>query len=386
MRSSGDDAFMSERWDVVVVGAGPAGATAALAALHRRPDARVLLLDRADFPRDKPCGDGIAPHAVDVLRALGASDPTAGYRPVSTLHLVGPQGGAVARTMQRPTHVVPREVLDARIVDAAVAAGAVLRRHTVRQVEVVGDEVVVDDAYVAGAVVGADGVNGVVRRSLGIEGNPPHAMGVALRAYAETPPAHADRQYMIMSGKGWPAYAWSFPIGDGRSNVGYGLVLDAENVSRARLEDELRRLLPEVGELAGARAHRLPFTTARPRQPDGRVVLAGDAASLVNPFTGEGITYAVRSGSVAGIAALQGAGAGRVVRTVLRRRLGAHFRSTGLVARLGRSASVVDAGIRAAADDQSMFDELVDVGLADGLLSPRSLARTAGHAVTRLAR
>jgi flavin-dependent dehydrogenase len=188
---------------------------------------------------------------------------------------------------------------------------------------------------------------------------------------------------MIMSGTGWPAYAWSFPIGDGSANVGYGMVLEAGTASRSRLEAELYRLLPGLGEIRNARAHRLPLSTARPRQPDGRVVLAGDAASLINPFTGEGIFYAVRSGSVAGIAALRGAAAGRIVRTTLQRRLGAHFRATGMVALLGRSQSVVDAGIRAAGRDQMIFDDLVEVGLAEGRLTAAALARTAGQLVRR---
>ena len=370
---------MGEVWDVAVVGAGPAGAAAAVGALHRRPDARVLLLDRSDFPRDKSCGDGIAPHVVDVVRALGAPDPTEGFAPVHRLHLVGPRGASVARTMRRPTKVVPRTVFDARLVSAAVAAGAVLRRHTVRALDVRNDLVVLDGEIVARAVVGADGVNGTVRRSLGLAPNPPCAMAVALRAYAPTPAGHEDEQYMIMSGSGWPAYAWSFPIGDGTANVGYGMVLEGGDVSRTRLEHELHRLLPELSELRDARAHRLPLSTARPRQPDGRVVLAGDAASLINPFTGEGIYYAVRSGSTAGIAALRGAAAGRIVRTTLQRRLGAHLRGTSVAALLGRSPVVVDAGIRAAARDQAIFDDLVEVGLADGRLTTRALARTARH-------
>ena len=366
-------------WDVAIVGAGPAGSAAALGALYRRPDARILLLDRSTFPRDKSCGDGIAPHVVDVVRALGAPDPTDGFAPVHRLHLVGPCGAAVARTMRRPTKVVPRVVFDARLVSAAVAAGAVLRRHSVRSLEVRGDRVVLDGAIAARAVVGADGVNGVVRRSLGLPPNPPGAMAVALRAYARTPAGHEDEQYMIMSGIGWPAYAWSFPIGDGTANVGYGMVLGGAAASRSRLEAELYRLLPGLGEIRDACAHRLPLSTARPRQPDGRVVLAGDAASLINPFTGEGIYYAVRSGSVAGIAALQGADAGRVVRATLRRRLGAHLRGTSTIALLGRSPAVVDAGIRAAARDQMIFDDLVEVGLAEGRLTTRALARTAWH-------
>ncbi|GAB7051471.1 hypothetical protein JCM9534A_65970 [Catenuloplanes indicus JCM 9534] len=81
---------MTARFDVVVVGAGPAGAAAALAA--RRAGADVLLVDRADFPRDKPCGDGITAHALDVLRDLGVPDPAAGFAPVPALRLRSPQG------------------------------------------------------------------------------------------------------------------------------------------------------------------------------------------------------------------------------------------------------------------------------------------------------
>ena len=108
-------------WDLVVVGAGPAGSAAALGALRADPALRVLLLDRADFPRDKSCGDGIAPHAVDVLREVGAGDVVDGWAPLRRLEISrgDPRDGhAVAGRMARPTWVVPRAVLDARLVDA----------------------------------------------------------------------------------------------------------------------------------------------------------------------------------------------------------------------------------------------------------------------------
>ena len=117
------------------MGAGPAGATAALGALRADPTLRVLLLDRADFPRDKSCGDGIAPHVLDELAVLGVHDVTDGWAPVRTLELTRGASG-VSRDMARPAWVVPREVFDARLVEHAVAAGAVLRRHRVRSVEV----------------------------------------------------------------------------------------------------------------------------------------------------------------------------------------------------------------------------------------------------------
>src|SRR4051812_41469402 len=101
----------SDIWDVLVVGAGPAGSSAALAALREQPDARVLLLDRSDFPRDKSCGDGVAPHVLDVLRSLGADDAVQamehGHPAIETLELsLGAQG--VIRRMRRPALVIPR--------------------------------------------------------------------------------------------------------------------------------------------------------------------------------------------------------------------------------------------------------------------------------------
>lgn len=124
-------------YDLVVAGAGPAGAAAAIAA--RRAGADVLLLDRAGFPRDKPCGDGIAAEAVAVLESLGVTGVTDGYPAIDRLRLVGPDGAAVARQLPRPAHTVPRLVFDERLVRAAVAAGAELRRHAVRRVSDRGD-------------------------------------------------------------------------------------------------------------------------------------------------------------------------------------------------------------------------------------------------------
>src|SRR5258707_5651774 len=131
-----------DQFDVVVIGAGPAGPAAALAA--RRAGASVLLLDKAAFPRDKPCGDGIAPHALDVVRELGVTGLEDGFAPVPSLRLVGPGGGAVARRHARPTYTIPRLVFDNRLVQAAIAAGVILRRHAVRRVEERAEHLVVD--------------------------------------------------------------------------------------------------------------------------------------------------------------------------------------------------------------------------------------------------
>jgi flavin-dependent dehydrogenase len=181
-------------------------------------------------------------------------------------------------------------------------------------------------------------------------------------------------QVVTTTAQRWPAYAWSFPLGDGRANVGYGELVSAR-VTRAGLIAGLHRLLPGV-EPVELRAHRLPLSTGRPRLPGGRVLLAGDAQSLINPLTGEGIFYAVLSGALAGAAAAHGAQAGQVNRRLLRRRLGGHLRSSGAASQLSRWPVLMDAAVRAAAEDQRVFEDVVALGLADGRLTARTLAAT----------
>ena len=121
---------------------------------------------------------------------------------------------------------------------------------------------------------------------------------------------------------------------------------------------------------AALRAHHLPLSTHRPIPGRGRVLLAGDALSLINPFTGEGIFYAILSGALAGTAAARaGLGAARVYTEALRRRLGRHLRHSRVASVLGERTWVVDAAVRAAQADQHVFDAIIEVGLGDGLLN-----------------
>lgn len=387
-------------WDVMIVGSGPAGSAAALGARRAWPQARVALLDRADFPRDKSCGDGVAPHVLDVLARLGVTGILDDWPAVHKLRLGFPGGPEIAGTMRRPAYIVPRTVLDARLRAVALDRGAEPLRHRVRAVDVRDDRVVLDGELEARVVVAADGAHSRVRSAIGADPASPR-QAIAVRAYAPVGGLPPDEQLIVFARQaGFPAYAWSFPVGDGRVNVGYGEFLPpggrTVTPTRAALLERMHSLLPGLAEPTAVRGHHLPLSTAGVRQPDGRVLLAGDALSLVNPITGEGIHTAVLTGALAGIAAARaaraeagasvvgdlaagpdvdpaaGLDAGRQYRLGLRGAFGRHTRDVNLLSRFARPRAVA-AGVRGAAGDRAVFDDLVEMGLADGPLTPRVL-------------
>jgi geranylgeranyl reductase family protein len=355
---------MSDSWDLVVVGAGPAGASAALAALHADASMKMLLLDRSDFPRDKSCGDGIAPHCFEALASIGVTGVEDGWTPLTGLELARGEE-SVARPMARPVYVIPRQVFDARLVERAVDRGAVFRRQRITAVDQLPD---------AGVVVGADGAHSVVRGHLGL---PYGRRALAIRGYAPTPPARRGTQVIRYGDRRQPAYAWAFDRGDGLSNVGYGELLPAdgeEPPSRALLLDQLEQLLPGY-DGTDWKGHHLPLSGWRWEQPDGRLLLVGDAAGLINPMTGEGIYYAIATGISAGRAAVAArrtaADPGALHRRAVRSTLGRHLKHTWVASRLAEHPAIVDGGIRVARKDPRVFDELVELGLGDGRISGR---------------
>jgi geranylgeranyl reductase family protein len=291
-----------ENFDAIVVGAGPAGSAAAYRLASA--GASVLLLDRERFPRDKPCGGGLTGRAVDQLPF--SVDPVV-EDVVSRFELrFGYGRKSFERVSTHPlVRMTQRRRLDAFLVERAADAGAEFR-DGVRVEELSKDGIVRGEGLRATAtvVIGADGVNGVIARSIGLTGA--HEHGVALEgnaADAEVDKKRFRGRAVVELGSVPGGYGWVFPKGD-HVNFGVG----GWESEGPRLRDHLRRLCAahgiDVACLSSVRGFRLPMRRAGAGAALGRAALVGDAAGLVDPLSGDGIFEAFLSARLAAAASL----------------------------------------------------------------------------------
>jgi geranylgeranyl reductase family protein len=343
----------------VVVGAGPAGIGAALEA--QRLGKRPLVVDKATFPRDKTCGDGLTTGALRLLDAFGLdvrSLPS--YEPVHETVLVTPQGDDLRLPLPRGDHVglhaavVRRVELDAALVDLARDRGIELLEGvdvTGARSEGARAEVALGDGSTIAAswVVAADGHWSPVRRMLreqAGEGVEP-ALGTwhAFRQYFSG--VDDRRLWVVFDADLLPGYAWVFPVAGGGANVGFGLLrggpAPTDGKSLARIWEGLadrpgvRRALGPHAQPEGRRqAWPIPADYSRERLVYGRFLFAGDAANVVDPMTGEGIAQALETGALAARAiATQGAGnVASNYRDAVDRALGSDLRFAALLQRV----------------------------------------------------
>lgn len=308
---------MDERYDAIVVGAGPGGAAAALTLA--RSGARVALLDRAPFPRDKICGDLLGTWAIGLLRRLRI-DP-ARFAPWPSLRgatLYTPNGRTVGATVARGRGDATRfGRLDALLVDEACRAGATLLRvratgllrdaaGTVCGIRGAGPEG--ERELRAPLTIGADGWTSIVARGLGIAHGARRERGLAARLYVSGARGLAGRMHFFVMGPG-QGYGWVFPLPAGGANVGLGLVADEPGAGQlgALLDRFLRDpaspahpLLAGATPTGPARSWPLAFGWRGTPLSGAGVLLVGDAGSLVSPLSGSGIHSALASGISAG--------------------------------------------------------------------------------------
>jgi geranylgeranyl reductase family protein len=288
-----------EKFDVLVVGAGPAGAATAL---HlARAGAHVLLVDKARFPRDKPCGGGLTGRALrhvpcDVEQVVEHVVRTmvvrAGYR--STVARES-DGLLIAMTQRRR--------LDLHLAEQAAVAGAEFRPETaLSEIELDAGSVSVrigSARVTASFLVGADGANGVVARATGLgEGI---VRGVALEGnvtWEELDRRRYDGSAWVELGVVPGGYGWVFPKGD-HANLGVGGWISEGPHLRKHLDRLAHEHGVDAGVLADVRGHRLPMRELGARAARGRVLLVGDAAGLVDPLSGDGMYEAFVSARLA---------------------------------------------------------------------------------------
>ena len=308
-----------QRTEIAVIGAGPAGAIAAqrLAAAG----VRVTLFEQATFPRDKTCGDAVTRLGLDALARTGLEAWSSSFKAITALRFTAPDDQVLDVSLPADTdgaacRIIPRITLDARLAQATVDAGAVLREGTrVRRVEIDESEArvyVPGGAVQAELVILAEGSNAALTRRLGLLREACDL--IAVRQYLSGDsdpdgPVEFHFQPAIL-----PGYVWMFPEGDGRINIGAGTytrrvrhravdlnaILAAFRAQHPVTAERLAQTEPD----GPPKGHLLHTHLGGTRTHSARVLVAGDAAGLVSPLTGEGIAAGMWSGEIAATHAL----------------------------------------------------------------------------------
>ncbi len=309
-------------YDVVVVGGGPAGAVMSWALAGR--GVRVLVLDRARFPREKVCGDFVEPRGLRLFQTMGCLGDLEATGPLAITHVNLFLNGASAYRehipfyadqpdLPRHGYIVPREELDHRILAAATRAGAEVREGShVSTVARHGTTMTVsfrngstDETVRAPIVVGADGTHSVVARAFDLLVDDPRYIAVSQRAYVDGIDTKHGEAAFVFDRDLFPGYGWMFPMANGRANVGVGILAETRDRYRISVPALFATFLKKLQRLhEGCRTMRLASKPiggivktygGRGRNYFDGGILIGDAGSFVDPMTGEGITPAAES-------------------------------------------------------------------------------------------
>ncbi|MBW3649019.1 MAG: geranylgeranyl reductase family protein [Actinobacteria bacterium] len=319
---------MTAHPDVLVVGGGPSGASCAYWLAEHGHD--VLVVEKKRYPREKTCGDGLTPRAVRQLEDMGLGETLAGHHRFDGLRSI-----AFGRTLELrwPEHpdfpsygyVITRHDLDELVAERAVKAGATLWQESEALAPLIEGGVVqgasvkrkaeggrVEDVR-ARYVVVADGANSRFGRALGTSRNRQYPLGMAIRGYYSSPrhdepwiESHLDIR--DKAGNVLPGYGWIFPVGDGRVNVGIGLLSTFnqwKSVNTSHLMESFVDYAPASWGLSPETScgpptgGRLPMALSVGPHAGQTYLVTGDAGGAINPFNGEGIAYAYETGRLA---------------------------------------------------------------------------------------
>jgi geranylgeranyl reductase family protein len=309
----------TKEFDVIICGAGPAGTTCALALADS--GLSVAVVEKSSFPRDKTCGDAVAAYVpkvlatIDPLLTRSLEDFTAKVN-VNTCRLVAPNQKAFDLRFTQTGFISRRMDWDNFLFENAVAKPNTkfFLNHTINDVTIAHDGVTVmagDAVFKGRLVIGCDGAHSVLNRKItGTRPDPDHHCG-AVRAYYSNVSGIADHTFEIHLVKDiLPGYFWIFPVKDNLANVGLGVLSSVISKRRMDLRACLQRVVEEIpyvsdrfknaqriGKIEG---FGLPLGSRKVPMSGDRFMLCGDAASLIDPLSGEGIGQAIVSGRYAG--------------------------------------------------------------------------------------
>tara|TARA_A100000164_G_scaffold377656_1_gene417332 strand:+ start:460 stop:1731 length:1272 start_codon:yes stop_codon:yes gene_type:complete len=383
-------------FDVVIIGAGPSGSNAAISYKKLNPDLKIALVDKAIFPRDKSCGDAFGPGVISALKRFGNEHILEDEPEVVSTTLFGPKNIGIQNYIPEVknkedsvVYVIPRLDLDNRILNLAKEEevetfegyrfSKFFNNEESVSVEIENEE---KEKYILEAklLVGADGANSRVRKSLNLKQNSDWNKAIAIRAYIDSPnylEIFKERTLMFeINVSAIKGYAWAFPSKGDLLNIGIGVPLSVfkkEKMDIKNLLDEFVKTLEGRGviveNLRMEKSFMLPFASSRPKLGHNRVALIGDAGSMINPMSGEGIFYGMEAGFLLANATHQLINeSGSVLNKgitkyekVFNKRFGKHFLSCSLARLVFQSPFMTKRLLNIASLDQHTIDFVVEL-------------------------